>query len=224
LRFDWMAVFQTQGVPSPPAVKLVSRRINKRPPHVGFQYKATDEKNRVFGCGFVRLGAEKEVPLHACRTRLCLVQAQIPHGCVVQSRTPHCFVASAEHPLRTTGQLAAKFHLYVPKDCDRFSIAGECGPNRVLPMTVYDPIGRVVVPKSRRDPRTWYQYSEVAVPAPLRGAVWAVQTRVNADLRLKLEGNLPPLLSLKPAWAEQIGRRIAQWDRSQQARPEDPGT
>ena len=218
MRFGWMAVFETKGVPSP-AVKLISRRLNNRTPHIGFQYKALDESNRVFKHGSVRLGAERKIRLDACPTRFCLLQAQIPHGCIVQSRTPHCFVASTEYPLRTTGKFVGTFCFYVPKNCGRFAVAGECGPNRILPLVIHDPEGRVVGAKARRD-RGW-QYKHVDVPAELRERVWALAIRINADLRLKLEGDLPPLVALRREWARAIGRRMAAFAPGARAEPGD---
>ena len=209
LRFGWMAVFQTKGVPSPPLVKLMSRRINDRPPHVGYQYKALDESNRIFEHGFVAFGGEREISLARCPTDLCLLQVQMPHGGLVESRTPYCFLASEEHPLRLTGKFDVRFHFYVPEDCRRFEIAGECGPKRKLPMNIYSPEGRAVTAAAGRDGRTWFQSWKVDVPEELRGRTWAMATRMHGDLRLKLEGDLPPLLALKREWAGLIGRRIA---------------
>ena len=204
-----MAVFQVNGRASPAVVKLMSRRINERPPHVGFQYKARDESNRIFEHGFVKFGGEKEISLAGCPTDLCLLEVQIPHGGVVESRTPYCFLASAEHPLRLTGRFDVRFHFYVPQGCRQFEIAGECGPKRKLPMDVYDPEGRAVTATTGRDSRTWFQSLKVDVPEELRGRTWAMATRMHGDLRLKLEGGLPPLLALKDEWAGLIGRRIA---------------
>ena len=204
-----MAVFQTERGGSPPLVKLMSRRINDRPPHVGFQYKALDESNRIFGHGFVTFGGEKEISLASCPTDLCLLQVQMPHGGMVESCTPYCFLASAEHPLRLTGRFDVRFHFYVPQGCRQFEIAGECGPKRKLLVDVYDPEGRTVTAATGRDGRTWFQSWTVHVPEELRGRTWAIATRMHGDLRLKLDGELPPLLALNREWAEQIGRRIA---------------
>ena len=203
-----MAVFDTKGY-SPPLVKLTSRRINERPPHVGFQYKALDERNRIFEHGFVKFCGEQEISLAGCPTDLCLLEVQMPHGGVVGSRVPHCFLASEEHPLRLTGKFDVRFHFHVPQDCRQFEIAGECGPKRKLPMDVYDPEGRSVVATTGRDSRTWFQTWTVDVPTELRGRTWAMATRMHGDLRLKLEGDLPPLLALERGWAGQIGRRIS---------------
>lgn len=208
-----MAVLQTKGTESAPLVRLVSRRINERAPHVGFQYKALDENNRIFEHGFVKFGGEKEINLAGCPSDLCLLQVQIPHGGTLVSRTPYCFLASAEHPLRLTGKFDVRFHFYVPRDCRQFEIAGECGPKRKLPMDVYDPAGRAVTAAAGRDSRTWFQSWQVDVPEALRGRTWAMVTRMHGDLRLKLEGDLPPLLALEREWAEQIGRRIAAFPR-----------
>jgi hypothetical protein len=209
LRFEWMAVFRIKEDSSPPLVKLISRRINDRPPHVGFQYKMVDESNRVFEHGFVKFGGDKEISLAGCPTELCLLQAKIPHGGIVESRTPYCFLASTEHPLRLTGRFDITFHFYVPEGCQQFEIAGECGPKRTLPMVIYDPEGGLATATAERDRRAWWQTWRVDVSEEFRGRTWAMDTRMTGDLRLKLEGDLPPLLALEPEWAGQIGKRIA---------------
>jgi hypothetical protein len=167
-----------------------------------------DESNRVFEHGFVKFGGEKEISLAGCPSELCLLQAKIPHGGIVESRTPYCFLASAEYPLRLTGKFAVRFHFYVPGDCRQFELAGECGPNRNLPMVIYDPEGGVATATAGRDRRTWWQTWRVDVPQALRGRTWAMNTHMHGDLRLKLEGDLPPLLALEPEWAGQVGKRI----------------
>ena len=190
-------------------MKLASRRINERPPHVGFHYKALDESNHVFGHGFVKFCGEREISLASCPTDLCLLQVQMPHGGLVESEAPYCFLASAEHPLRLTGKFDVRFHFYVPPDCRQFEIAGECGPKRKLSLNIYDPKGRAVTAASGRDSRTWFQSWKVDVSEALRGRTWTMETHMHGDLRLRLEGGPPPLLALKSEWAGQIGRRIA---------------
>jgi len=208
LRFGFMAVFQAKGASSPPGVTLVSRIVGTRTPHTAYHYMALDEMNRTFESGFVKVGGQREVSLSGCRTTLCLLKVELPYHGRVRSRTPHAFVASAESPLRLSDTIDATLYFYVPQDCDRFEIGGECGPRRILPLEVYDPNGDAVTAETNRDSRTWFQTWQVDVPEEFRNAVWSMHTRVTADLRVKLEGNLPPLLAMEPEWAEQLGKRI----------------
>ena len=212
LRFEWMAVFQTGAREAPATVTLISRRIHERLPHVGFQYTACDERNRILKRGFVGLGLERDVSLADCPTELCLLQAEVPHGSIVRSDTPHCFVASADYPLRLTDRFDVTLYFYVPRDCEWFGVGGECGPNRVLPMAIHDPEGGPAAAATGRNTRTWFQTWRVDVPGEFRGRVWKLRTHMHGDLRLKLEGNLPPLLALEPDWAETIWRRVAAFD------------
>jgi hypothetical protein len=214
VRFAFKAVFQTQDVPSGAAVKLISKRLNDRPPHIGFQYKVVDEKNRVFKRGFMKMGGRKEISLGACPTRLCLLQAQIPHGCVVQSHTPYCFVASKEHYLRLKG-FGGKLYFYVPDHCKEIRILGSArSPGEGARLRIIDPDGKVAASVSG-ELQSWKQGTLTAkAPAQHRGCAWTLQIRSHPgilldDLHIALEGDIPPLLSVKANWAELIGSQMA---------------
>ena len=219
LRMRFMAVFQTQHVPSKPKLTLVSKRINERPPHTGFQYKLLDEKNRVFEQGFVKTFDQKEILLSGCPTPTCLLQAELPHGCQVQTYTPYAYVASKENFLRLK-ESGGKLYFYVPEDCEEVSILAMAGsPGEGASLRIIDPDGNVAASVGG-ELQSWKEGRLTVRPKALdRGCAWMLQVRSHPgllldDVYVAVEGNAPPLLAVKPHWVELIGSQMMKWSES----------
>lgn len=221
LRMRFMAVFQTQNVPSKPKLTLVSKRINERPPHTGFQYKLLDEKNRVFEQGFVKTFDQREILLSGCSTPMCLLEAELPHGCMVQTYTPYAYVASKENVLRLK-ESSGKLYFYVPDDCEEVTIVGMAGsPGEGASLRIIDPDGNVAA-SAGGELQSWEEGRMTVRPKGLnRGCAWMLQVRsypglLLDDVHVAVEGGAPPLLAVKPHWVEVIGSQMLTWSGTTQ--------
>ena len=221
LRMRFMAVFQTQNVPSKPKLTLVSRRINERPPHTGFQYKLLDEESRVFGQGFVKTFDQREILLSGCSTPTCLLEVELPHGCMVRTYTPYAYVASKENALRLK-ESSGKLYFYVPEDCEEVTIMGMAGsPGEGASLRIIDPDGNVAA-SAGGELQSWKEGRMTVRPKGLnRGCAWMLQVRSHPgllldDVHVAVTGGAPPLLAVKPHWVELIGSQMLKWSGTTQ--------
>lgn len=216
LRTRFMAVFQTKAVPDGSTFTLINRRINDRPPHIGFQYRLQDERNHVFGRGFVATFGRKEVQLAGCSTSTCLLQAELPHGCVLQTNVPCAYVASKESFLRLK-EWSGKLYFYVPTDCERLTVCGcAVSPGEGAWLRTIDPDGNVAA-STGGELESWDKGRMTVKPKPLhRGRAWALQVDsapglLLDDVSLAVEDGAPPLLAVHPRWAELLGSQMLTW-------------
>ena len=128
---------------------------------------------------------------------------------------PHAYVAGAQAPLQTVGQVE-RLYFFVPPGTTRLTLTASASvTGEGLLLRVLDPEGQVVVEREGDFDKP--EAVRVPVGAGQAGRVWSLALLPPKapglhldDVKLFLGAPLPPYLAARPEWAERFGRRVTQ--------------
>ncbi|MCD6361166.1 MAG: hypothetical protein J7M38_09895 [Armatimonadetes bacterium] len=179
--------------------------------------RVTDDQSQVRLQRTVALGGSMEQRIPGDPAPLYLVMADPGmNGVIFDCDRPWGVVAAGGYGLGSNGK-APPLHLYVPPECEKFTVEVRANsPREGLRLVVSDPEGaEALVIDGEADELV---REEIVVPAAGRGKVWTftlsdpqtVEARLD-DIQLWVGGYVAPLLWPDASWAEAYGPMI--WQR-----------